>query len=538
MPRGTTLPEHLWLIAPSRPALQGEYFRQPSSAEQGQPVWRQRSGSGSLHRQSLSSSYWFVGTGVEEDAEGGSATLRLSCEPSGSSSCSPHELCQSWQVRHGRSWRVDSSIRLAATSPKADSSLEGDGAAAGAPASLSVAELRAQLKERGLQTTGRKAELIKRLQESASSPGSRSARRCEALLAQTPPGGPAAAPEGLETLQAMGFSKEDACAALAAVGGDVAAAAEFLADASIHAPPRKKRGRVSHAVIDEGLPPWALSLASTSTASSSRTVSSERRKEPAYRRRMPQGTDDRIERALSQRLYLLERRAQAEGGASQAEDAESAEVTFAVMGSTGNVYEVAISSVPRCNCPDFLRRQSPCKHVLFVWLRVLRLEADDPRVWQRRLGPEDVQEVLRRSCSAATCRGVCAPTRVQRRYKDLTGTGGSELEASQPGRARKALEEDDCPICCEAFEEQDEGNGLVTFCLSCGSNLHRDCIDRWQRASKKGDCPLCREPFRHPRTHVAPGEGMPAPGSSAVPVLQRHGSGSCCYLNVLGDDKG
>jgi uncharacterized Zn finger protein len=44
---------------------------------------------------------------------------------------------------------------------------------------------------------------------------------------------------------------------------------------------------------------------------------------------------------------------------------------YAVLGSTGNVYEVHIKKVPMCSCPDF-ERGNLCKHVLFVMLKVDR----------------------------------------------------------------------------------------------------------------------------------------------------------------------
>lgn len=40
--------------------------------------------------------------------------------------------------------------------------------------------------------------------------------------------------------------------------------------------------------------------------------------------------------------------------------------TFAVLGSTGNVYTVTITTQPSCSCPDFQKRGDPCKHLLFV----------------------------------------------------------------------------------------------------------------------------------------------------------------------------
>ena len=83
----------------------------------------------------------------------------------------------------------------------------------------------------------------------------------------------------------------------------------------------------------------------------------------------------RIERALEQPLYLLSLERQPNGSGA----------TFAVLGSTWNVYTVDLGHQPTCSCPDFLKGQNVCKHVLFVWIRVLQCRKTDPRIWQRAL---------------------------------------------------------------------------------------------------------------------------------------------------------
>lgn len=78
---------------------------------------------------------------------------------------------------------------------------------------------------------------------------------------------------------------------------------------------------------------------------------------------------DRIERAQSQRLYLIEQKDMLEEGL----DMDICPVVgreFAVLGSTGNVYDVRICKSPTCSCPDF-QRGNLCKHILFVILKVI-----------------------------------------------------------------------------------------------------------------------------------------------------------------------
>merc|ERR1712151_692915 len=97
-----------------------------------------------------------------------------------------------------------------------------------------------------------------------------------------------------------------------------------------------------------------------------------------------------------------------------------------VLGSTGNVYEVEIGPSPCCDCPDFLRRQSPCKHVLFVYLRVLRLDSDDPRIWQKRLRAPDLADILQNRQVQRLEAGVAAPRAVKRRYDEVLGVSTAE----------------------------------------------------------------------------------------------------------------
>lgn len=43
---------------------------------------------------------------------------------------------------------------------------------------------------------------------------------------------------------------------------------------------------------------------------------------------------------------------------------ECPEITFDVIGSTGNIYEVVIRKEPVCNCPDGLKGNQ-CKHICY-----------------------------------------------------------------------------------------------------------------------------------------------------------------------------
>lgn len=105
---------------------------------------------------------------------------------------------------------------------------------------------------------------------------------------------------------------------------------------------------------------------------------------------------DRIVRALRHHLRLLHR----------------LESKFFVLGATGNVYTVALSSTPSCTCPD---RTTPCKHILFVFIRVLGVSLDDACLRRRNLRPCHVNRLL----ETPTAPGVLAGASVRERFHQL-----------------------------------------------------------------------------------------------------------------------
>lgn len=225
--------------------------------------------------------------------------------------------------------------------------------------------------------------------------------------------------------------------------------------------------------------------------------------------------DTRIERALSQRLYILQmEKHEASSGA-----------TFKILGSTGNAYTVKLCQEPECNCPDFLKGRGVCKHILFVWLRVLQCREDDPRIWQTALLTTELSAVDAVFARRATSLPLAAKA-IREAYRQAVGgsdyaddSAEAEMEDSCR-RHRKLLDDEDCPVCFEAMAVSEEQAGKLTFCCNCGNNFHGDCIRRWQQAST-GNCPLCRDPWKRSAKHVLPGQPLPS-ATLAVPIISGH----------------
>lgn len=112
---------------------------------------------------------------------------------------------------------------------------------------------------------------------------------------------------------------------------------------------------------------------------------------------LAQPVADRIIRALRHRIRLLHR---PNAG------------TFHVLGATCNVYTVTLMATPTCTCPD---RKKPCKHILFVLIRVLGIPLDDKCLRQRRLRPC----ILYRLVSAPTRPDCLASYPLQQRFLQL-----------------------------------------------------------------------------------------------------------------------
>ena len=212
----------------------------------------------------------------------------------------------------------------------------------------------------------------------------------------------------------------------------------------------------------------------------------------------PDAVSQRIERALAQRLYLVQK----DDICSSDGEKEQLGCNFVVLGSTGNVYTVRIAHEAECDCPDHQRTNSLCKHILFVLLKVIRLPPDSPLVYQNAWLTSELQEMFalladRRVGGSAQQQVPLANQKVRALYAKLQS--GEDVSSDTDCKvARKSLEEDsDCPIC---FDSMADGESLAFCRAMCGANFHSSCIDRWSKSQsgscrKPTTCPNCRQPW-------------------------------------------
>jgi hypothetical protein len=260
---------------------------------------------------------------------------------------------------------------------------------------------------------------------------------------------------------------------------------------------------------------------------------------PGRERAMIRAVLDRVARAGTQRLFLVRRLdlARGDGAGRQCSDGgdgatkamtqtQKWHARFAVFGTTGNVYECDVRDVPSCDCPDFAggRRGGPgtpgsrvCKHLLWLYMRVLGVPRDDPLLCQTALTQKELARLLaapsaaqRASLAARAAREAYA--RANERHEDSLEEN-LDLSLHAPVSVpRKSPKEETCPVCFDdVVDAADAAAGMDPTCASkvwwcvdgCGSNVHASCMRRWiekSNAVSVGDgfggfgatCPLCR----------------------------------------------
>ena len=151
-------------------------------------------------------------------------------------------------------------------------------------------------------------------------------------------------------------------------------------------------------------------------------------------------------------------------------EVEALSETVVLAGTTGNVYTITISQLPTCNCPDYTRNKSQCKHIIYVLANVLKVRED--LAYQLAFLKEELIEVL-----------GAAP------LPNATG-----CESGGANDKRKPIDSD-CPICFMAMEP--ESHDELLWCkASCGQNVHRECFEQWAKSSNAANgqvrCVYCR----------------------------------------------
>ncbi|GJD11733.1 hypothetical protein Gasu2_58610 [Galdieria sulphuraria] len=197
----------------------------------------------------------------------------------------------------------------------------------------------------------------------------------------------------------------------------------------------------------------------------------------------------RLERAKKQRLYLL-----------AVTNSEVGSPSFAILGSTGNVYTVWFQSgCPKCNCIDHRVRKTLCKHVIFVLLRILKVPEEQIEKFCSSCGSESELQRYLRNVTLLVDTQYIAPQNTVEDFKSIVGDLDGSFSSLRKPPVPRREENTECPICFENFSTE-EGAEPILYCKwGCGNAVHKDCFDKWScskvEAGQEVTCVYCRTPW-------------------------------------------
>lgn len=173
--------------------------------------------------------------------------------------------------------------------------------------------------------------------------------------------------------------------------------------------------------------------------------------------------NSRYDRAFNQRLYLV------------SANLSDNNIEFNVMGSTGNIYNInIITNKETCTCPDYVGRQTYCKHIFFILGRVLNISKSD--ICNRMYDIRSINNYINDH------------NILQQFIQDDLACKLNRLQLEPKKEVEQKTIEDNCPIC---FEEMNKSDNIVYCKYVCGKSLHKECFEKWNTV-KSNQCVYCR----------------------------------------------
>ena len=168
--------------------------------------------------------------------------------------------------------------------------------------------------------------------------------------------------------------------------------------------------------------------------------------------------DERAQRAKTQKIFLANR------------NIEDNSASFQVLGSTGNIYNVALNGVPSCSCPDHSTRHKRCKHILFMLIKIFNVQ--DP--YKDTFSQEEIQN--------------CIDLYKNNIEKFNVKVDPNTINKTNDYDVGEKFLDDDCCVCLDPLQN---GETLVHCKKVCGRCIHVNCYNMIKRVSK--NCPYCMQ---------------------------------------------
>jgi len=181
----------------------------------------------------------------------------------------------------------------------------------------------------------------------------------------------------------------------------------------------------------------------------------------------------REERALSQRILYIDHTLTQHGS-----------YDFNIIGSTGKSYTVTIGcSHNMCSCPDYTARRMRCKHIIFVFCRVLNQKLENIR------STYTIDELATLVASIRDVNYINQLTQILLQTSLEEKQTSIKLSSTSESKIIPLPIDEDTP-CSICYEDMHQSTELILYC-QCRNNFHKVCYERWCKAKNKS-CPLCR----------------------------------------------
>ncbi|TVY73615.1 E3 ubiquitin-protein ligase Zswim2 [Lachnellula suecica] len=351
-------------------------------------------------------------------------------------------------------------------------------------ASLTVSELKDELRTRGLTVSGKKSDLIDRLNaaDGASSDSSQPEPVAAVEARQDFSGMTVPQLKSELTRRGLTISGRKADLLNRLGGGDVA--------------PNPKKPKINPAPASQ-----AAQYANAGSASAGGEIRMR-----DFVHEPDDGYKKKLKKVRSERLFMLDRNK----GFQNGHVCEN----FDIAGSKGDVYEVTIGKSPKCTCMDARIRGQRCKHIKYAL--VIILKAPENLCYQDAFLSTELDSIF-----------ANAPVT---RAPDLDHSHEHAENESMYAGNRKPID-GECPIC---VYEMEAGEDIVWCKAACGQNFHKECFEQWRRSKHGGrvTCVYCRTEWQEDGATPVRGFNAPAPPPGSLAHLKNAAPKIGSYKNV------